>query len=200
MEKNEFKILVADDDEIAREVVGSILGREGYAVVTARDGREAIETLGSDRFLLVITDLRMPGADGLAVLRFALDRDPDTAVVILTAFGTLDTTLEAMDAGAFDYLTKPFKAREILLLAERAFHRAVLINENRALRDVLRDTYRDLRSAMPGDGTDPGARAAWQEKIEALLHLSVLSPEEAEDLQERLGTGHGAGKGKNPRR
>lgn len=200
MKKNEFIILVADDDEIARDVVASILGKEGYSVTAARDGHEAISVLGRERVELVITDLRMPGADGFDVLRFALQQDPDRAVVILTAYGTLDTTLEAMDAGAFDYLTKPFKAQEILLLAERAFRRAVLISENRAFRDILRSTYRDLGQAFGNGGPDRDARTAWQGRIETLQQLAALSQEEAADLYERIGTGHGTGAGKNTRR
>ncbi len=123
MTKREFRILVADDDEIARDVIQLLLTNEGYTVFTARDGLDAIRMMRIEDVSLVITDLRMPGADGIEVLKSALLINPDIAVVILTAYGTLDTTLQAMKEGAYDYLTKPFKGQEIIFVAERAFKR-----------------------------------------------------------------------------
>ena len=144
MNKRDFKILVADDDEIPRDIVSTILVREGYSVATAKDGIEAIKILRLEDINLVITDLRMPGADGLEVLKHALRINPETSVVILTAYGTLDNALEAIKEGAYDYLTKPFKIQEILILAERAYKKEELIKENRELRKLLMDTYHEI--------------------------------------------------------
>lgn len=188
MEKKDFTILVADDDEIARDVVGSILSREGYPVVLARDGHEAMQALQDGSSGMVITDLRMPGPDGLMVLKHAVRISPDIAVVVLTAYGTLDTTLEAMQEGAYDYLTKPFKGQEIIILADRAFKRAILMHENNELRLHLRNICGELgKSGGISGGVSARARTAWLERLERLESLAVLSHEEAQRAKERLG-------------
>lgn len=193
MEKKDFHILVADDDEIARDVIMTLLTREGFAAVVVGDGLAAIERLRVEEFQLVITDLRMPGADGLEVLRYAVRSNPDLAVVILTAYGTLDTTLEAIKEGAYDYLTKPFKTQEIALLAERAFQRARLIAENRDLKKNLSETYRDMELLKSVAATDnPELTAGWLERIERLRTMNVLLAHEAEMLKERLVKGYAA--------
>lgn len=194
VDRKDFKILVADDDDIALDVVAGILSREGYAIVPARNGAEAISAISEERPGLVITDLRMPGADGIEVLKKAVSLDPHTAVVILTAFGTLDTTLEAMRLGAYDYLTKPFKAQEIAIVADRAFKRAVLIRENEALKDLLRGTYLDIAGLYcRADKQDAAGRSLWLARIEDLEALAILTGEEAGLLKERLVMGNGKG-------
>jgi DNA-binding NtrC family response regulator len=194
MEKKDFHILVADDDEIARDVIAALLGREGYAIVPAQDGLEAISRLRTQDIQMVITDLMMPGADGIEVLKYAVRTDPDVAVVILTAYGTLDTTLEAIKEGAYDYLTKPFKTREISIIAERAYQRSLLIMDNRELKKNLRDTYRDMEllKTVAASG-NPGVTTGWFERIEKLKTLNVLLTDEAETLKERLVKGRGNG-------
>jgi DNA-binding NtrC family response regulator len=144
---------------------------------------------------LVITDLRMPGADGLKVLKYAVRSNPDSAVVILTAFGTLDTALEAIKEGAYDYLTKPFKVLEVIILAERAYKRSQLIKDNRELRKHLRETYQDmelLKTVTGGDSADMTVR--WKERVERLKAMNVLTRSETELLKERLVTGNGGRK------
>lgn len=192
MIKEEFKILIADDDEIARDVIAKLLAREGYAVVPAQDGFEAISRLRTQEFQMVITDLMMPGADGIEVLKYAVRTDPDMAVVILTAYGTLDTTLEAIKEGAYDYLTKPFRTQEIAIIAERAYQRALLIRDNRELKKNLRDTYRDLDllKTVAASG-NPDVTTGWLERIEKLRTMNVLLSDEAEVLKERLVKGNG---------
>jgi len=192
MIKADFRILIADDDEIARDVIATILAREEYAVVPVQDGREAISRLRTQEIHMVITDLMMPGADGIEVLKYAVRTDPDMAVVILTAYGTLDTTLEAIKEGAYDYLTKPFKTLEIAIIAERAYQRALLIRDNRDLKKSLRDTYRDmdLLKTVVASG-NPYVTTSWLERIEKLKTMNVLQSDEAEVLKERLVKGNG---------
>ena len=197
MDKKKFKILVADDDEIPRDIVSSILCKEGYSVVSATNGLEAINILRLEDINLVITDLRMPGADGLDVLKHALRINPEVAVVILTAYGTLDTALEAIKEGAYDYMTKPFKVQEILILAERAYKRVELINENRELMKHLRDTYRDIEVIKTVSGSNnPPIITGWIERIEKLKEMNILSVQESEKLKKRLIRGNGNGDGK----
>lgn len=187
MLKRDFKILVADDDEIALDVVSSLLSKEGYPVLTAKDGIEAIAILRRENIGLVITDLRMPGADGIEVLRNAVRIDPNMAVVILTAYGTLDSALEAMEEGAFDYLTKPFKVQEILIIAARAFKRAMLLEERRELIKLLRDTYRDLEIVKGiSISNNLDIQLSWIERLEGLKRMDVITEEEANILKERL--------------
>jgi DNA-binding NtrC family response regulator len=192
VDKRDFRILVADDDEIARDVLGSLLSKEGYSVLTARDGLEAIGILRRNELGLIITDLRMPGADGIEVLRQAIRINPDMAVVILTAYGSLDSALEAMEEGAYDYLTKPFKVQEILIITARAYRRALLLEERRELIRLLRDTYRDLeviKNISMSKNVD--VQLSWLERIERLKTMDVLTDEEVDILKERLLKGNG---------
>lgn len=192
MEKKDFKILVVDDDEIARDVVGLSLQREGYNAISAYDGLSAMQILDLEDMDLVITDLRMPGASGMDVLKHAVKNNPDTAVVILTAYGTLDTAIEAIKEGAYDYLTKPFNIQEILILAERAYERADLINRNRELRRHIRDTYRDLRVINAvSESNHSEIVAGWIDRVEKLKTMDVFTSKETEMLKERLVKGYG---------
>jgi DNA-binding NtrC family response regulator len=194
MEKRDFKILVADDDEIARDVITTILSREDYPVIAVSNGLEAINQLKIEDIHLVITDLMMPGANGIEVLKYAVRSNPDIAVVILTAYGTLDTTLEAIKEGAYDYLTKPFKTQEISILAERAYHRALLIADNRELKRNLRDTYRDLDLLKNiAASNNPEVTTGWLERIERLKSMNVLLSHEADMMKERLVKGYAKG-------
>jgi DNA-binding NtrC family response regulator len=191
VEKKNFRILVADDDDIVRDVITTLLSRDGFSVTSVSDGLEAINLLRGEDVHLVISDLMMPGADGIEVLKFAVRSKPDIAVVILTAYGTLDTTLEAIQSGAYDYLTKPFKAQEMSILAERAFHRAQLIDDNRELKKSLRDTYRDLgllKNIVASN--NPELTSGWLERIEKLKTMNVLLAQEADMLKERLVKGY----------
>lgn len=146
MEKSDFKILVAEDDAMVREVIVKFLTEEKYPVVVANDGIEAIKLLRLEDVKLVLTDLRMPGADGMEVLRAAVSNDPNIAVVLLTAYGTLDTALEAMREGAYDYIVKPFVMQQLLLVVRNAFRMANLVEENHQLSYYLKEMYRNLEA------------------------------------------------------
>jgi DNA-binding NtrC family response regulator len=187
VEKSQFHILVVDDDEIVREAISSLLSEEGYAVLSAKDGIDAIKILRTEDMDLVITDLRMPGADGNEVLKYAVKNDPNIVVVILTAYGTLDTALNSIKDGAYDYLTKPFKIQEIILLVEKVFRRAQLIRENRELKKSLRDAYRDInlmKTVVSSNNAE--ITTSWIEKIETLKASNVITHQDAEILKERL--------------
>ncbi|HYA86323.1 MAG TPA: response regulator [Nitrospirota bacterium] len=191
MQRQDFRILVADDDDIARDVITTLLARDGFSVVHVADGLEAINHLRIEDVHLVITDLMMPGADGIEVLKFAVRNNPYIAVVILTAYGTLDTTLDAIKGGAYDYLTKPFKAQEISIIAERAYQRARLIDDNLELRKNLRDTYRDLELLKNITASNnPEVTSGWLERIAKLKTMNVLLAQEADLLKERLVKGY----------
>ena len=193
MDKKGFKILVVDDDDIVRDVITTLLSREGYTVASLRDGLEAMNQLRVEDVHLVITDLIMPGANGIEVLKYAVRSNPDIAVIILTAYGTLDNTLEAIKEGAYDYLTKPFKTQEIAILTARAYRKAELIAENRELKQNLRDIYRDLKLLRNITATsDPEVTKGWLERIEKLKSMNVILGQESEVLKERLVKGSAA--------
>lgn len=136
------QILVVDDEAAQREILRTILVAEGYQVEVARSAGEALEKGERRRFDLVLTDLRMPGADGLSLVRELSREDPPTLVIIMTGFGSLDSAEQAMKQGAFDYLTKPLERDDLLRIVARAFDRIGLIQENRLLRQQLEARYR----------------------------------------------------------
>ena len=110
---NAAAILVVDDEENAREGLSKILTKEGYAVETAANGKEAIDTLKSKGFDLVITDMRMPLMDGFEVLREIKKMDENVGVIMITAYGEVESYLEAMNLGAFEYINKPVRVNEL---------------------------------------------------------------------------------------
>jgi two-component system, NtrC family, response regulator PilR len=136
---SEARVLVVDDEQSMRELLGIMLRQVGYDVTHADGGEAAIQTLqNTDAFDLVITDLRMRRVDGLAVLRAAKEHSPRTVVLVVTAFASTETAVEAMKLGAYDYVTKPFKLDELKLTIANALERKRLQDENRELKRQLR--------------------------------------------------------------
>ena len=122
------RLLVVDDEEGIRTFLAEALERDGHDVTQAVSGDDALQILAEQTFHVVLTDLRMPGTDGMAVLRRLRAEQPDTEVIVLTAHGTVDTAVEAMKLGAFDYLQKPLSSpTELRLLVHRALERRKLI-------------------------------------------------------------------------
>lgn len=117
------RILVVDDEEGMREFLGILLQKEGYQVETAQSGEEALARLGKDRFELVITDLKMPKMSGIEVLNRIKEKDPDVGVVLITAYASTETAVDAMRGGAFDYLAKPFDVEEMKEVVRGALRR-----------------------------------------------------------------------------
>ena len=135
----EARVLVVDDEQSMRELLGIMLRQVGYDVTQADGGEAAIQALKTtDVFDLVITDLRMRKVDGLAVLRAAKEHSPHTVVLVVTAFASTETAVEAMKLGAYDYVTKPFKLDELKLTIANALERKRLQDENRELKRQLR--------------------------------------------------------------
>ncbi|HET6675696.1 MAG TPA: sigma-54 dependent transcriptional regulator [Nitrospiraceae bacterium] len=128
------KILVVDDEQSMRDVLSIMLKRAGYGVTVASDGEEAIEHIHKELFDLVITDLRMPKVDGLEVLKAVKASSPETVVLVITAFASAESAVEAMKHGAYDYLTKPFQVDEVQLIIRNALERRRLSTENILLK------------------------------------------------------------------
>ena len=135
-------VLVVDDEGIVQEVLSALLSRRGYEVVTAGSGEEALEALTLRPYDVVLLDLMLPAVDGLETLRRIRERDAEQTVIMMTAFGSVESAVEAMRMGAFHYLTKPFKNDEVLLLVAKAIERRRLLEENRRLKKILHERHR----------------------------------------------------------
>ncbi len=127
--KNEVTILVVDDEEMMRDLLTKILSREGYKIITAYDGVNALEVLGKEKVDIVISDMKMPNMNGFELLKNIKADYEGTSIIIMTAYGDTYTVKDALLLGADEYITKPFKSYEISLVVERAYWR-LLSTEN----------------------------------------------------------------------
>ena len=148
-------ILVVDDEEIMREILGSLLTREGCRVRLAASGEEAIKFAKADSFDMAIVDVMMPGINGMEALEGLKRLDDDLPVVMITAFGTAANTREAFKRGAFDFIEKPFKNDDVVVVVRNAVAQRRLVSENRSLRQRLRDQSHQVGDFM---GRSPGMR------------------------------------------
>jgi two-component system NtrC family response regulator len=135
------RILVVDDDESLRRVTQVQLQQAGYAVEVANSGKQALEVLHNRSIDLVLTDLKMAGMSGLELLRSLQTEQPDTIVILMTAYGTIETAVEAVKAGAYDYITKPVNQEELFLLMDRALEHRALRREVQQLRSSLDEKF-----------------------------------------------------------
>jgi len=134
---NKGKLLIVDDEPMAVENLAHALSKAGYLVTSCTSGPGGIKALEHERFDVVLTDLRMERADGMAILQRALEIDPDTLVVIITGYATLDSAVQAIKAGAYYYITKPFRLDEVRKIVANAMEGVRLKRENRQLRDQV---------------------------------------------------------------
>jgi DNA-binding NtrC family response regulator len=141
-----FEILVVDDDPDVRELFVEHLREKGHRVAAASDGRAAIGAIEREpsRYRLIITDLQLPGADGIAVLQAARAANPSACVIIITGYASLDSAIQAVRLGAYDYLTKPFSVGQIDLIVDRVIERFALEAENRELSRQLQSRDSDV--------------------------------------------------------
>jgi two-component system, NtrC family, response regulator AtoC len=185
-------ILVVDDDASMRHLVSVILQGRGYDVRAVASADEALRELAARDHDLVLTDVRMPGMDGLALVREVRRLQPDATAIVMTAYGSHDLAIDAMKAGAYDYLSKPFKPDELVLLLRKAEERERLARENRRLRgelagaypadqilgssEAIRELHRNLRKIAPQKTTVliEGESGTGKELVARALH--ELSP------------------------
>jgi DNA-binding NtrC family response regulator len=144
-------LLVVDDDAAMRQMLVSLFEEQGYAVGEAASANDAIERVGEFDFDAVLSDIRMPGKTGIEMVGELRDLRPRTPVILMTAFGSIDSAIDAMRAGAFDYITKPFEPETALITVERALERRALEQENQRLRRAVDQTtsFGDLIGASP---------------------------------------------------
>lgn len=133
-------ILIVDDEKGQRDILTAILHKEGYRIVAVSGAREALEQLENEEYDLILTDLKMQGMSGMELLGKVLAENPLQCIVIMTAHGTVDSAVEAMKKGAFDYMEKPLEREDLLLTLQRAFEHIMLLRENRLLHKKLEET------------------------------------------------------------
>jgi two-component system NtrC family response regulator len=138
------RILFIDDDKAGREVAFFNLRRAGYEITPAEDGQEGLSLFSPEKFDLVITDVKMPGISGIEVLRRIKKQAPEIPVLVITAFGNVETAVEAMKNGAYDFIGKPFQRDQLLLSVERAIDRRRLATEVRELRIRVSGVEREI--------------------------------------------------------
>ncbi len=136
-----FRILVVDDEESIREFFEIMLKREGYSIRCAVDGQEALDILKKESFDLIISDIQMPKVSGMQLLTAVKEMDPEAIMIMITAFGSAETAVEAMKLGAYDYIQKPFKIDEIRIILKQALEKRVLKSENQQLKKELGTKY-----------------------------------------------------------
>ncbi|MBN1850780.1 MAG: sigma-54-dependent Fis family transcriptional regulator [Deltaproteobacteria bacterium] len=151
-----MKILIVDDDKKLLSVLKTIFIEEDHEIVTCSDGLDAIKTCRNQVFDLIITDLMMPGANGMEVLKEAKKIHPETLVILITGYASLETAVQAIRDGAYDYLTKPFKLEEIKIVVRNAEEKILLIRENRRLLQKLQEAYTELHMVKKVMSTQSG--------------------------------------------
>ncbi len=182
------RILVVDDESSARSALSEILSDEGYKVRTAADGFRALSAASEFAPDVVVTDLKMPGMDGLALLKRLKETMPETAVILMTAFGAVESAVDAMRQGASNYLTKPLNSDELLLILERCLEGVMLRRETARLREQMNDKFKfssiigespeiqsifkTIRQVAPSRATVliSGASGTGKEMVAAALH------------------------------
>src|SRR5207342_3221892 len=157
-------ILVVDDEEIMREILETLLVREGYSVRVASSGAEGLELARSLPFDAASVDIMMPGLDGIATLDELKRIDEDLAVVIITAYASVESAISAMKSGAFDYVAKPFKNEEVLVDVRNSMERRRLVHETRSLRQNIQERYHKLANII---GRSPRMRQVFDLIIQA---------------------------------
>jgi DNA-binding NtrC family response regulator len=151
MSRKSTRILIVDDEEIVRESMSGWLEKDGYSLSSAPDGASALKAVDEGDWSILVVDLKMPGIDGLQVLQKVKESHPQIAIVIMTAYATVDTAVRAMKLGAYDYIVKPFDPEELSLMIQKIVAQQALVRENLILRKALKREYRfhDFVSKSP---------------------------------------------------
>lgn len=140
--RSNWTVLVVDDEESVRKLLTAVLKKEGYTVETAEDGQQAVEKARLIKPALIIMDIRMPNLDGLSAFKAIREENKEVLVVLMTAFAAVETAVEAVKIGAYDYIIKPFNIDEVKLLIKRAMRVQTLTEEVKVLREELHSNYR----------------------------------------------------------
>jgi CheY-like chemotaxis protein len=160
-------MLIAEDDDSLRDILREVLQKPKRVIEAYKDGQEAIGALQQSRFDIVITDLRMSGADGLQVLQEAKKSHPDSIVIIMTGYASLDSAIAAIRGGAYDYVRKPFKIDELEIIVHNACEKIFLVRENQRLLQRLQETMAEMKKL----------RQLWDENLTRIFDNPAPSPQ-----------------------
>jgi YesN/AraC family two-component response regulator len=139
-----IRILIVDDDEICREILRDSIQQEGVEVALSGDGLEGLEKLAREPFDILITDINMPRMDGLTLLREARLRYPHILTIVITGYGTLESAIEAIRHGTYDYMQKPFKIEELAVTTRNAVEKIKILKDKQRILEELESAYRKL--------------------------------------------------------
>jgi FixJ family two-component response regulator len=167
--QSDLRIWIAEDDDEFREILGSSLARERRTIRLFKDGREVLEALPEGPFDILIADLRMPGADGIQILNEVKRLHPDRIVIIMTGYASIDSAIQAIRGGAYDYIRKPFKSEELEIVIQNASERIALIRENHSLLQKLKETVEAMNHM----------KKVWEEHLSNMVDLHArVSPDQ----------------------
>ena len=182
-----MQILVVEDNKPLREMLVHVLKEDGTCVDSAKDGEEALDRYCSTPYDLIITDLNMPGVTGIEMIRKIREQDDLVEFIIITGYASLESAVEAIKAGAFDYIVKPFKVEEIRVAVRNVRDKVFLTKKNRALMEKLTSFYEEIDRYKYAKAT------SWTEKIineiENLNRLrkeGLLRDDEFENFKKRI--------------
>ena len=156
-----IRVLIAEDDDSLREILEDLLTQPGRILRSVKNGEEAIRLLRETEVDLVLTDLMMPGADGIQILKEVKRLHPEGMVIIMTGYASLDSAIEAIRGGAYDYIRKPFKLDEMEIVIHNACEKISLRRENQALLQRLKETMGDVNQL----------KEAWDQHLSRMLDL-----------------------------
>jgi len=173
-----IQALIAEDDDSFREMIQDFLKSPQRLISGFKNGHEALQALRQESFDLIITDLMMPGAGGMDVLKEAKERNPDSVVILITGYASLDSALLAIRGGAYDYIRKPFKLDELEIVVKNACEKIMLVRENRGLLRRLKEASEEMKRLGPPPGgksaptleTLPGAASRKISEMDVILN------------------------------
>ena len=183
-------VLIVDDEKNYPPILGAVLEEEGFEALTAASGQEALQRLGEADVDIVLTDMKMPGMDGIELLEEIKKRDPELPVIMMTAYGTVDKAVEAMQKGAYSYILKPFDNKRLVLFVNKAVSMYRVVKDNRRLREdvsnryrfdniigkskVMRDVFQTIRKIAPASATVliEGENGTGKELVARSIHFN----------------------------
>jgi len=169
--------LVVDDEKAMRDLCYQILDEQGYGLTLAKDGKEAVNKVSGEDFAIAIVDIKMPGMDGMEVLRFIKGHKPDTEVIMITGYGTIETAVEAMKLGAVDYITKPFNIEQLSMVVKMALgNRAHRLENQKSQKERVTEVLARVEEELK-DKT---------EELEKLYHLSLDREKRIVELKKKI--------------
>jgi DNA-binding response OmpR family regulator len=172
------QILIVDDESSIRLTLSALLKRAGFDVTSAENGPEAVALLERQAFELMLVDLKMPGMDGMQVVAAARRRQPDLAIIVLTGHGSLETAVEGLHQGVFDYLLKTTEPAQVIERVKAGLHARTQRMRERTLLDVVGTAVQELRGGQNTGSADPGAGGAGERAITVgALHLDTWRQE-----------------------